>query len=139
MRVLRAGIAVSVLLWATGALSADCTEVEAIGQYAANQIAPQGARCVLYLSDAGTSGTSCHWEFPFRDQAAQRFSDALWQSLVKCRTGRVLGADQRVNHPDSYDLREWETRPGTYAISVKDKGALNQTLVFFRFERVAGD
>ena len=38
-----------------------------------------------------------------------------------------------VNHPDSYDLHEWRTPSGTYAISVKDKGALNRTLVFLRY------
>ena len=45
-----------------------------------------------------------------------------------------MGEDQPVNHPDSYDLREWDTPDGTFAISVKDKGGLNRTLVFFRLE-----
>jgi len=40
--------------------------------------------------------------------------------------------DQIVNHPDAYDLREFELDGSTYAVSLKDKGALQQTYVFLR-------
>ena len=137
----RLGTALSVLLTtcAHGALAADCTDIQALERHAESKSIPRGATCALYLSDTGTTGTSCHWEFPFRDQAALTFSDVLWQSLATCRAGRPLGADQPVNHPDSYELREWATPTGTYAISVKDKGALDRTMVFFRLESAANN
>ena len=92
------------------------------------------AVCTSYVTQTGATGTSCHWTFPFRDEAALSFADTLWQSLQSCRPGAPRGNDQQVNHPDSYDLREWQTPSATYAIAVKDKGALNQTLVFLRHE-----
>jgi hypothetical protein len=39
-----------------------------------------------------------------------------------------------VNHPDSFDLLEWQGADGVYRVSVKDKGGLNRTLVFLGFE-----
>ena len=53
---------------------------------------------------------------------------------MKCRNGRPLDPDDPVNHPDSYDLRVWAHNNDIYAISIKDKGAQSQTLVFFRAE-----
>ena len=85
-------------------------------------------------SPPAASGTACHWAFPFREAAARGFAEGLWFDLVRCRTGTALGPDAQVNHPDSYDLREWQTSPAVYALSVKDKGGLNRTLVFLRTE-----
>jgi len=60
--------------------------------------------------------------------------EAIWSALTACRPGAAQGGDQPVNHPDSYDLRQWRADQGVYAVSVKDKGASNRTLVFLRFE-----
>lgn len=92
------------------------------------------ATCSTYLTEAAQTANSCAWEFPFRDPKAISFAETLWQTTNACRSGTSKGPDQQVNHPDSYDLRIWETTTGNFALSVKDKGQLNRTLVFFRFE-----
>ncbi len=42
--------------------------------------------------------------------------------------------ETQVNHPDSYYLRAWVHGRHVYTVSVKDKAALNRTLVFIRLE-----
>ena len=60
-------------------------------------------------------------------------AESLWSGIARCEPGGPAGPDARVNHPDSYDLREWIADSGTWSVSVKDKGALGQTLVFLRY------
>ena len=45
----------------------------------------------------------------------------------------------RVNHPDSYDLKELTVGNDIYRVSVKDKGGEKRTLVFVRLEQKSGD
>ncbi len=114
--------------------AADCQYLDALDTYANSETAPSEASCTTYLTAANTTGRSCHWTFPFRSDGAKDFGKTLWKNLTSCRAGTPLGPDAQVNHPDSYDLREWATDHGTYALSIKDKGALNRTLVFLRLE-----
>lgn len=125
---------IAFLLVANPGFAADCDVIDAIDSFASTDLAPHQATCATYLTVDATTGASCHWSFAFRDAAALDFSDSLLDQLKACRTGMAKGADQQVNHPDSYDLRQVQGEDGTYAISVKDKGALNLTLVFLRFE-----
>lgn len=127
-------MAIAAISAAQGACAFGCADLASLDDFAATLGAPEGAICATYLASAGTTGTSCHWRFSFRDVAANTLSDDLWRQLTSCRRGASPDAEQPVNHPDSYDLREWRTAEGTYAISVKDKGALGLTLVFLRFE-----
>ena len=39
-----------------------------------------------------------------------------------------------VNHPDSYDLRQYAWEGGVVSLSLKDKGALGATMVFLRMQ-----
>ena len=49
--------------------------------------------------------------------------------------GAVVSSDTGVNHPDTYDLQMFRTVAGTVSVSLKDKGALQQTYVFLRIEK----
>ncbi len=119
-------------LMAGVALADDCDLADRIDGASSDSNAPEGAVCTTYLGLSGDSGVSCHWEFAFRGAAAQQHADALWSTITRCRSGTVLGPDLRVNHPDSYDLRELKTGNVTYRVSLKDKAAQNRTLVFLR-------
>lgn len=133
MRVLLAGL----LVMTAQSADAGCALLDKFDAFSTSNSAPEQAICATYLTAAATTGASCHWTFGFRDPAALTFADELWTELTVCRGGAHRADDQRVNHPDSYDLREWAAERGVYAISVKDKGALNSTLVFLRFEPVS--
>jgi len=117
------------------AVAADaCAPLDALDAFLTQQDPPRDATCATYLTEAGTTGTSCHWSFSFRDPIAKDEAAQIWAALATCRPNGTSASDQPVNHPDSYDLRAWRTEAATYAISVKDKGALNRTLVFLRVE-----
>ena len=100
------------------------------------------------FSDAQTCSVSntttgpvlmCHWTYPYRSpEAATRF-ESLSSEVVSC-LGRdaILRLDPAVNHPDSYALREYTTDGVTIAVSIKDKGAMQKTLVFFRLRAGEG-
>ena len=113
----------------------DCTSVTRLENFAATDTLPDGAVCSTFLSQASKPGTSCHWEFPFRDDEAVLMAKSLWATLKACRPGQAAGPDLQVNHPDSYDLQEWNSSDKSYHVSVKDKGQLQRTLVFFRVEK----
>lgn len=93
------------------------------------------AECSTYLTTDVTPGRTCFWSFPLRSSQAIEWANDLWRKVQSCGEGTIQAPDQQVNHPDSYDLRRWRTDSGTFYISVKDKGALNQTLVFLRWEK----
>ncbi|MBO6776663.1 MAG: hypothetical protein JJ897_14405 [Marinibacterium sp.] len=131
--VMRAGLLAVAAISAQPVL-ADCTRFDELDAFAEIGVASAEANCKTYLTSNAATGTACHWAFPFREDAARSFAEVLWSDLMRCRTGAALGPNAQVNHPDSYDLREWQTSPAIYAMSVKDKGGLNRTLVFLRTE-----
>ena len=128
-----------VFAFASGTLVSanSCNAIAALDQVASGGKGPGDATCTQYLSENGLFGASCHWSFDYRDPRAKDHALTWWYSVRQCRTGAQSGPDVQVNHPDSYDLLTWVTRRGAYAVSVKDKGALGQTLVFVRFEPIA--
>ncbi len=116
------------------ALASECETVDALNRFTASGTAPEGAVCATYLSSFSTTGVSCYWSHAYRSPSAEDQASAMWTTLTKCRNGSLLKPDEQVNHPDSYDLREWAHEKGVYAISIKDKAGQNRTLVFLRFE-----
>jgi len=93
------------------------------------------AKCRDYRAETGTRGSACQWTYDYRDASAIDHARALQTTITACHPGLTAPEDTLVNHPDSYELWEWETETGTFAVSVKDKAALQKTLVFLRFER----
>ena len=90
------------------------------------------SHCGDYLTEQGTNGQFCHWPFPYRDAAANRAFSAMIDAVSACATR--LTPDAGVNHPDSYDLRQYELGNLLVSLSLKDKGARQQTLIFLRLE-----
>ncbi len=141
MRPVRNALVVTVCLSLCGggpALAEACGPLTAIETFDTSFVAPDGSLCLAYLSPEGADGVSCHWTFPFRDAAAKAFATELWEMIAVCRPGVPGGEDQRVNHPDSFELLEWTGQGVTYRVSVKDKGGLSQTLVFLGYESGSG-
>ncbi len=92
------------------------------------------AECRLSLSLGRGQEQNCHWAFDYRSAAARdAFADIL-DAVTACLGPDItVSTDQSVNHPDAYDLRLIDHDGQQYAVSLKDKGALQQTLVFVRF------
>ena len=111
-----------------------CDAVDALERFRLTGVPPQGAKCALFVGTDRADGTSCRWEYGFRDTGAVSYASQLAALLKTCRTVQELPADQPVNHPDSYGLSQWTAEGAVFRISVKDKGALGRTYVFFALE-----
>lgn len=93
------------------------------------------AECRPSLGIGGVRTIHCMLEYPYRSQAATETFEALLHDLTLCLGPTATQTmDQIVNHPDAYELREFDLRGRVYAVSIKDKGALQQTLVFVRVQ-----
>lgn len=117
-----------------GGAAANCAVLDALDRRDTSDTALTGADCSTYATANATAGVSCYWTHPYRDPAAQARATGLWRMLQQCRAGQPLVRGSGVNHPDSYDLRQWAHGRDVYAVSVKDKAALDRTLVFIRVE-----
>jgi hypothetical protein len=101
--------------------------------YFGSNVVPETADCHRSLSETGAKQLHCKWGFEYRDKAARRFFESLIADVADCLGPKaVRGNDLGVNHPDSYDLRIFRLKGLEYAVSLKDKGALQQTFVFLR-------
>ena len=87
--------------------------------------------CSTSLELSGARAQNCRWPFTYRAPEATEAFDAVLKATAAC-LGVQPVADQDVNHPDSYDLRTFHTDTAQVAVSIKDKGALQQTYVFLR-------
>ena len=93
------------------------------------------AVCGQSMGVGGAMSTHCRWAFAYRDPRAAAAYRALVTDLAHCVGPEQVTAnaeDKAVNHPDTYDLRLMAITGGTAGISLKDKAALQQTLVFLR-------
>lgn len=89
--------------------------------------------CSTALALSGETSKHCAWPFDYRSEAATQAFEALVTAVPACLELDVAAADdQDVNHPDFYDLRVFNPAQGEVGISLKDKGALQQTYVFLR-------
>jgi hypothetical protein len=82
---------------------------------------------------SGTVALHCAWPFEYRSVQSLDAFESLLGQVAAC--ANPIAADtSSVNHPDSYDLRQFSSGVGVISVSLKDKGALNQTYVFLRVE-----
>ena len=89
------------------------------------------AECSTSLVLGGGTSFDCSWGFDYRSAEATQAFISLVDKVATC--GALITAqDQQVSHPDSYDLRQYSVDGKEVSVSLKDKGALNQTYVFFR-------
>lgn len=81
------------------------------------------------------SGDVCQWSFAYRAPDAVAGFERLTDNVRSCLGADTeRGADTPVNHPDSYDLRQFVAGGTLISVSLKDKAALRRTLVFLRIE-----
>ena len=93
------------------------------------------AECRSSLAMGGAQHIHCAQVFAYRSEAATDAFDAVLHDLTQCLGPTATQTtDQIVNHPDAYDLREFDLDGRGYAVSIKDKGALQQTFVFVRVQ-----
>ncbi len=99
---------------------------------------PGKPECSLILQLGGAKAMNCQWSFPFRAPEAGRTFKATVEATQTCEGSKVtLHQDQQVNHPDTYDLRKFVLNGVGIDVSLKDKGALQKSLVFLRIGRPA--
>ena len=91
--------------------------------------------CLQSLSETGARSHHCRWPFEYRDVQANNSFKVILSAFQNCYAGdNAPTKDQDVNHPDYYDLRSFQTANGTLFLSLKDKGALQKTYLFIRFD-----
>ena len=91
------------------------------------------ARCQLSQSLGGGQSRHCHWTFPYRSaEASAAFTEILDAVSTCLGPNAAVIQDQDVSHPDTYDLHLFERNGTEFAVSLKDKAALAQTLIFLR-------
>lgn len=89
--------------------------------------------CALTQSLSGSKTYHCTWQFPYRAAGAHGTFDAFNRTLRECLGDPAPSSrDQRVNHPDFYDLRQYRFDEVEVAVSIKDKSALQKTHLFLR-------
>ena len=111
-----------------------CADLTALTDGTATDIAlPSGTQgtCTTSFDLTGARALNCRWPFDYRAKAATDAFTDLINATTQCLNTDGL-SDQGVNHPDSYDLRTFTTETAQISISIKDKGALQQTFVFLR-------
>lgn len=85
-----------------------------------------------YALELGTGwAVHCAWGFGYRAPEASDVFAGVLEGMTACY-GPQIAADTAVNHPDSFDLRQFAVDEGTASVSLKDKGALQETFVFIR-------
>jgi hypothetical protein len=95
----------------------------------------QGPPGVAECRDVRTLGGqlvyNCFWEFPFRSAEATEHYEALNGAIRDCFGNRLVPTeDLGVNHPDTYSQWIYDLEGTAIRASIKDKSALDKTLVF---------
>lgn len=129
------------LTFTAGASAADrfCAELEAYdlshpgdtSLFDAVGLAPKPA-CATSRALSGPVSNHCYWSFPYRSALATQSFETLVQRVTKCANAQVHSKEDTVNHPDTYDLRRFTIAGKIVDVSLKDKAALQQTIVFLR-------
>lgn len=96
----------------------------------------RAGECRTSRALSGASHVHCSWSFDYRSDAATEVFEGMTAAVTACLGPEAtMISDSSVNHPDAYSLRMFDRAGQEFAVSVKDKGALKQTLVFVRVEQ----
>lgn len=96
--------------------------------------------CTMSQSLSGAKVYHCAWKFAYRTVGAYGTFDAYNQLFQECFGDRAhLSRDQSVNHPDFYNLHQYQLDQVDVTLSIKDKSALQSTYVFVRVHGVTPD
>ena len=95
---------------------------------------PFADHCALARSSTGSGTYYCTRDYSYRSAEAYETYGVLGRSLFECLGPRVrISTDHRVNHPDSYDQRQYHLDQVKVTLSIKDKSAQRRTIVFLQF------
>jgi len=87
--------------------------------------------CQTSQDASGGAAFHCGWGYEYRSAAANTAFDQVVGQVKMCLTPQeVTEAGAQVNHPDSFDQRHYTVDGVRISLSLKDKGALQQTYVF---------
>lgn len=141
---MRSGAPVALaFLLSSGTAFADnfCADIDRLSKAAQNGFTgPQTSlataqSCLVSTNTMGRASYHCNWPFPFRDTAARATYNALGRSMRTCFSEATESAvDDGVNHPDSYEQRQFDLGHAGVRLSLKDKSQLGQTYVFVTIE-----
>ncbi len=127
------GTCVIGILFGSAAFAGDCgalARFATVGEVPVLQASePSCSRSRLL---GGAASEDCFWAFPFRSEAAKGSFRQLATDLQACATEPTRTETATVNHPDSFDQITGRVSGVTLSLSLKDKGALGQTLVVLR-------
>ena len=91
-----------------------------------------GLECAPYAELGSGQGVICEWGFEYRAERATQHYDTLVRRVSECFPDLDFDDDDQVNHPDTYTQAIFELPKVNLAVSLKDKAALSQTLVFLK-------
>ena len=123
------------------ALSEQLSTPNRISDYL-TQETKQDVICAIALMPNGQESSYCYAIFGYRSEKARATLDELKTRLSSCFEPLAIkgaGAGENVNHPDSFDHYQFCNNTNTLSLSLKDKSALAQTLVFLRLDPHAPD
>ena len=90
-----------------------------------------GATCTVSSLLDGTEQSTCYWSYVYRSDEVHTRVEELRVGIEECLGSKsALPADQTVNHPDSFALYRYEGQGLRVSLSLKDKAALQQSLIF---------
>lgn len=88
--------------------------------------------CGTALAPKGMNEVHCRWDFPYRSEPATDVWNRLAERVMGCLGARPVAPEPGVNHPDSFAQQRFEAEGINLSLSLKDKVALRQSLVFLR-------
>ena len=89
--------------------------------------------CALSQDISGRQQYHCQWEFDYRSQNTYETFNQLIEAMQSCFENQAVARkDQGVNHPDTYDQRQFDLEDVVITVSLKDRAALSRTFVFLR-------
>lgn len=97
-------------------------------------------KCSMVQGLSGANAFHCSWKFGFRESAATEAFDRMNQKITACfPNSEQAVTDEGVNHPDSYQQFEYTSDKLRLSLSIKDKGALQETYVFLSVQAAPSD
>ncbi len=95
------------------------------------QAFPDATECSFVRTLGGGQEHYCRWDYPFRSKDTLVKYSALNTAIRRCLDGpRQIEQDPDVNHPDTSSQIIYDFGTVTLRASIKDKAALQKTLVF---------
>lgn len=94
-----------------------------------------GASCDTLVTFGASPSRFCRWQFDYRAADSETIFSNLTSAFETCfGADSTRPADQSVNHPDTYHLRQFELDGWVVSVSLKDKAGLQASFVFLRVD-----